>query len=754
MRLFILLIILIILSIQPTLALEINASKTSYLPEETFQVNISGEFVAPLSVSNIFFIKQEKEVELAFYLLKISDKEYWVYVDLPKQTGNYTFAIKNALYKEDGVLKGTEKKLEFEIKQTISYFYSDIKEKITGKLQSLGIEDNALAVIALSYDTFLDSQLKDALFNKKNAVGCWPSLLPCTVKDTAIALFALKKTSANVDASWLIDAQNNLDIGLWNLVISSIGDNQCDIYVDSEKKAVNVSSGDNVVSLDLKNKPDDDVNIAVNCSVTNSKITHTYLGKVNEFAMQKENGVFTRKLNNKKCFGQFYRSDCDKEVTSYALLALDAFGSDKSDTFNWFKNNAETTKERAIALYFGDSNMKDWLLNNQNIDGYWSTKSIIESTQPDINATTFVVWALKKIKEDEASLKGELWLKNNIYGNLSNELAAAVFVFPSSSIESILSVNPAVIKTGTNSNISIVVKNRGITDLSVSANFIPFKTKKDFSIGVGKTERIEFAVPSKIDNKEIKENITGSVEIAYTKFLSGRYSIPVLITAGKNATTDFFVEIPKEHFRFLQQEVNITLLTNEKNLIPVTIKNSGQNAIKDASISYSRDLNTVINITPLHIKEIDAGTEFTVNLLFQSQKVGNYEGFIEVAGSGFSAVLPINVTFTKNESLVTIDINKTITEKNKTCKDYNGTICKKDETCKNNVITSEGKCCIAKCEGKKNTRLLGILMIGVAVLIIVLSLIFKMRKPKKEMKNIVEEIEKKYDKFTPQKRVP
>jgi len=133
MKYLLFLLIIAIICVPSVSAMEINLLRESYFAGETFQANITGEFISSLTVNNIFFMKDGKEVGLAFYLLKISDREYWVYVDLPQQTGNYTFAIKNALYKEDGVLKGNEKEKAFGIKQSITSLYKDIADKTAGK---------------------------------------------------------------------------------------------------------------------------------------------------------------------------------------------------------------------------------------------------------------------------------------------------------------------------------------------------------------------------------------------------------------------------------------------------------------------------------------------------------------------------------------------------------------------------------------------------------------------------------------------
>ena len=113
-------------------------------------------------------------------------------------------------------------------------------------------------------------------------------------------------------------------------------------------------------------------------------------------------------------------------------------------------------------------------------------------------------------------------------------------------------------------------------------------------------------------------------------------------------------------------------------------------------------------------------------------------------------MLPVNITFTKNESQVKItNITAVI---NKTCRDYNGSVCKKEEICSNSIPLPEGRCCIGKCEGKKDLRMLGVIMITLAVLVIAITLYAKMRKPKREMKDVMSEIENKYDKFKNRKQ--
>ena len=151
------------------------------------------------------------------------------------------------------------------------------------------------------------------------------------------------------------------------------------------------------------------------------------------------------------------------------------------------------------------------------------------------------------------------------------------------------------------------------------------------------------------------------------------------------------------------------------------------------------------------IDELDAGTDTEIDIAFESSKEGNYSGIIEAESSSenVNTSLYINLEFTKNSSLVNISNIPQV--KNKTCKDYNGTICKPDETCTGESITiGKDKCCLKTCitEKKSNSvRTIGIIMIVLAFLIIIVFVALKLRKPRKEMKDVLQDIEKKYDKY-------
>lgn len=733
-------------------ALEIKPSKPSYLAGETFMADVNGDFAEQLTVKNIFFYKDGSEIEPAFYIIQASKQQYFVWVNL-QNAGNYSFAVKNILYRENGILKGDSKDIDFEVKPSINSFYQSLIQTVESGWPS-SVEENALALMALSYDDSLALKGKTALIGKGKDGECWPAA-GCSVKETALAMMALDKINAAVKSEWLIDAQNNLDTGLWNLQATSAAQ-ECKLLINAESQNLNLSEGINTIDLDLKSKPET-VTVKLNCSVTSSKVVHTYLGTITEFPMQNAGSSSSITLNNKKCFGKSYRSECDAESTAYAVLALNSINAEKSNALDWLKSNAKTTKEKAIRLYLsGSSEIEDWLINNQHASGYWSNKALVESQEPDSEATVFAVQALEKEKQTAAT-KGEAWLKKEFDSeSLKNKALMLAFIFQASGIEPILTINPPGLKTETNSTISIEVSNKGVLPVNISAELLPFKIKQSLSLKQDSSGELSFAIPTKIGRQEITNETQGSIEIDYKTSLlaADSYIIPVIITP-KTAASNETAEILPSHFRFSASEINATILIGEEMLIPLELRDFSHYVIKDISITYTRDFKDILNLTPEHIDFINPGEYAGVNLTFKSGSIKNATGFIEARASSpiqLSVRIPVGITFTRNASAVNIKMNYTVQEKdNKTCKNLNGTVCKSNMICSKPVTKTSDtpRCCIDACKSSINTtKIMGILMIILAVIIVAVFIIIGLRKPKKQTKDVYEEIEKKYSKFS------
>jgi hypothetical protein len=464
-------------------------------------------------------------------------------------------------------------------------------------------------------------------------------------------------------------------------------------------------------------------------------------------------------LNNKKCFGTGYRSECDSEATAYAVLALDSIKEEKQNAVDWLKKNAQSTKEKAIALYLSDSSeIEEWLLNNQHASGYWSSKGLIQDTTADYEATVFATLALKKEKRDNAVARGETWLRKNFASAAFKEKAEVLaFIFLPSGIEPILAVKPAAIKAQTNSTLSIEIFNKGVLPVNISAEFLPFKTKQSISVRQGSSAMLTLEVQTKIGRQIIVNETRGSIELAYKTSLlaSNSYSIPVIILPQETAITNETIEILPSHFRFSISEINATVLVGEKMLVDVQLQDLSHYEIKEISLAYSRDLKDVLNITPPSINFINPGESAEIGLVLNSKKVQNISGFIEAKSTNPASVLtklPINIIFTRNASAVSIVTGKNYTSlgKEKTCSQLNGTTCKQNFVCNQTAVRANDtdRCCLGSCKGGIDIRIIGALMIIAAIAIVAFVIMIKLRKPKKQAKDVYEEIEKKYSKFS------
>ena len=101
------------------LALDVSLSKTSYQPQETLQAEITGNFINPLTIENIFLYKEgvPRPTPVISDLAKFKNT-YYVYLVLPNQEGNFSIRIENAKYTEAGMEKTDTIIKEFEIKKT------------------------------------------------------------------------------------------------------------------------------------------------------------------------------------------------------------------------------------------------------------------------------------------------------------------------------------------------------------------------------------------------------------------------------------------------------------------------------------------------------------------------------------------------------------------------------------------------------------------------------------------------------------
>ncbi len=106
-------VVILLILISLSTAVEITFSKDSYQPQELLQAEIIGNFIS-LNADNINIYKNEKaHAEPVVKGLTKYNNVYYFYALVPAQEGNYSLRIENAEYFERGVIKNNP--LDFNI---------------------------------------------------------------------------------------------------------------------------------------------------------------------------------------------------------------------------------------------------------------------------------------------------------------------------------------------------------------------------------------------------------------------------------------------------------------------------------------------------------------------------------------------------------------------------------------------------------------------------------------------------------------
>ena len=746
---FLVYIILFLLAIPLASAECISAqiAKSTYYPGETFQAEITGNFTGPPTYSNIFFYKGIEEIHTPFYLEKLASNKYFVYAELSKSYGEHNFIIKDVLCKEEGITKAGIVNESFLMQKPIYLAYSWLIAQ-TENWDTLSEEENALALLALNYASIREG--KDSLLEKSKNNECWP-YPECDVKTTALAALALKSLNeSDKPKEWLLESQNSFDMGLWDLIVESPDMRSCSISINTKEKILALVVGTNTLPLEDYISQDQNLAINLSCENISARVTRTYLGKVAEFPLVNEGGILKIELSNEKCWGSSYRSDCNAEATAYALFALNELGISNSKAETWLKNNAQTTVERAVVyLLTGNSESKEWLLNNQALQGYWANQALALSDTPDITSTVFSAIALEN--EKAVVNKAKSWLLSNYtesFGDLKETAYTLSYLFPPNQIEPILGVSPAVIKARANEAFSIKLKNNGAVDINVKA------TTKDDSktekISDGNSKTISFTYKSTSGSIVYDE-----LSVEYSSVLSEEkrsYKVPLIIVPSGTAGIEESVNetIGEENFIesniiFIEDKINQSVSEGEKRKIQIELKNPSSKAVENIVLTYTLNLYGIVEeIFPIQIPSLGADQSEMITVSINAENAfGSYEGLIEAHADGLSVSIPVSLVISQGEVI------------GRTCAESGGKICLENEECAvSSIATSDASsCCLGACNKKtppvkkSNAGVwIGILLLVIAVLAAVAFMFLRLKKRKGEMADVIGKIEEKYRK--------
>lgn len=300
---------------------------------------------------------------------------------------------------------------------------------------------------------------------------------------------------------------------------------------------------------------------------------------------------------------------------------------------------------------------------------------------------------------------------SNVSANLSVNGSVADF-----------SVSPGVIVT--NKDFSLTVKNLG-DDLSLTSSFNNKQLVNN--IGYGKVKQLSFSTGS----------ITNSGLYTLTLSSSGTtYSVPVyVISSSSNVSPSNNITKP---FSIGPRDINLQIIKGVTRYVNLTIQNLDKELIDKVTISYSKDLSSIISFDSLLIENLTGFSVRNIPLkIVTPNRVDTFEGLITFFTENFSdsikvfisSVNNLNSSATPKDNLTTGNLNS--------CVSMGGVLCFSDEICIGDYTNSiEGLCCLSQCSpngkasggGSASTI---IIIIIVLVLLVVGYLFYKKYKESK-----------------------
>ena len=222
---YILFLLVIIINVHAS-TITLTTSRDIYSARETVQAEIitDAKPLNQISINNLQLIDQNNnEIPIQYFIEKLSDKHYFVYFNIPDlEKGLYKFQVKNIQFIEDNSLKQITETKEINIyKLNPGFDFLASKQNIDGSFNA--VSETALSALALK-NIHPDKAEKavNYLLNNQDPQGCYPRN-NCNIKDTSFALLALKefKKETSKTKNYLLDAQNNFNIGKWVLTLDS-----------------------------------------------------------------------------------------------------------------------------------------------------------------------------------------------------------------------------------------------------------------------------------------------------------------------------------------------------------------------------------------------------------------------------------------------------------------------------------------------------------------------------------------------------
>lgn len=277
----------------------------------------------------------------------------------------------------------------------------------------------------------------------------------------------------------------------------------------------------------------------------------------------------------------------------------------------------------------------------------------------------------------------------------------------------------------------------GKRDISIS----PEKIKESsISLKSGEMKKIYFELGAGEPTFQTIELSSYSTETITTN--TSCFLIFGSCTGQSNVTTAFVYEVPvyifsvleeepKKTFRFEPSEIISTIPANTSINKTIVLHNTGDEELKNISLSLSDSLNPFVNLSVNKIENLSTNSSFSVELSFFSSAEKEIEGDLKAETEDNATVLFISLKFLNNY----IPSNES-SSATKTCAELNGTLFNTEtEKCDGDQPDAiDGWCCsgtITTIEKSSSGKIIAVVIIIVIVFILIWFYLRRYKKAKR-----------------------
>ncbi|MBS3134552.1 terpene cyclase/mutase family protein [Candidatus Woesearchaeota archaeon] len=645
--LYILFLLFITISVHAS-SITITTPRDTYSIKETVQVEIITD-IKPLnqiSIQNLKLTNESTEIPVQYFIEKLSDQHYFVYFNIPDvEKDKYKFQIKNIQYVEDGFLKQKTEIKEIYINKINSGFYFLLsKQNTDGGFNT--ISETAIASLALKnvYPENAQRAL-NYLMNNQDEEGCYPKN-NCNIKDTAFALLALKEFNKETlkTRNYLLDAQNNFNIGKWTLSLYS-GNSQCAVnnkdYHVTGKQTIDIESPDMAISCQQSTKV-----ILRHSFLGNERIT--YNAEIKNISIM---------IDNTGCFGKEYRSSCDYEATGISTYVLQKIGQEvRTDWFEKNPSDKKTIDQALLYLIKNNPYAKDWLLANVITDSNaWPYETSSGQKNIDVYSSIFATLSLKDTEQYKKSLD---FLERQTTKDPLTSSLILYFFLNAERKNPVISIFPGVVYK--KDSFKLIMKSRD--DLPVAVDVVaPNFTDMPQRFTLTDINIFEIAIP--------KHQGDFNIEIRYSNH---SYVIPVITSNTVNMTnmteqsnksnkTQYniitpLLQPPKNSIAILSKRkyIDDIFLKKDQAIKEFNLTNTWDYQLNNITFMLTGNLNEVIELEKDRFTSISKDEIKHQRLIINKNKniTGIYDGELIIMSDEFTETkLPIKMTFTEDQDL-------------------------------------------------------------------------------------------------------